>query len=1378
MSGWDKFVSVADAASGLVMIGESGLKVRPLAGFDSPNKYGSPRIASPGQTGARAFLFWDAAGRPAGGPISGMWAKARDGFLTQLGRPAYSDWRAASPSREPWWDGAVNAVKSDPRWAALIRTEAQTIAKSRPVTLDDEYAAIEKLNLQGEVGWEAFKQWLEAGSPKTSVTSTVWSNGWKLLLQKGQETYQRWRAEQDFVNTSGPKAYAAYKAALAAGIGPDPWWTAAIADFQTQIDAEAEALWNADKGPKPATWKDPANTDPAYIAQYTKYFNAAQDKFGTQIAVKAYQIWNYTDPATSRNYRANNKPPVTPVTTPILRLRLGSWNWTSTWTRTRQGPATLTYKTWDAAGRPARLTTKGGDDILLADKTTPLMKYLPRPGRNLITTYFRPSTYGTPWVKFGIPRHSLQHTPTDITVWTGAESAFKVHIGKKNFNNWTADTWAANGWPTNRPLGTEDPYFTQANQYYKNLIAVTAYGYFSDSGTLPGKVPSWAKSFLTGKKAYGYFSDPRTLPGRVPSWVKSFVAKRLPFPVTAEFWTANQGDYTAAAGTYDGAKVTYTGARDTFNTAQNDWTYSQPTLKAALTAVGRAWLTRSASTKQLKYWDQALTDLETEIVAERDRLYTADKGKLGGPDAYRPRAIENLIGDIASKAYENWLRTPSSSAKYAPEWTAARTAYDGAQTAWTGAQTAWTGAQTTWDGAQETWTAAQTTFGGGAYDAWQNAGTPDGWGNQAWVIAGRSGRFGGVVEHPLLQWTGQWFKDLGQQTWIRFTHRQGLFDGVGWRQHFGQMRQAAQFFGGLYAITNGVGFLGWGVANYFSHEVRKPGDPIKNPQDELDTLLKDPEGYMRQHYQVHVLGMTLDAGSGDLGFNEASGHLMVFTAPDGTNFYFHRIPEDLYNALKAQATVVSSSNPASAFEPWLLEPQANQYGDTKVFIQNGQLYVYQTVDLNSLGSFSFSPSDVNPLTGGLPASLKDQIGAQIGVQAYLDWLKAGMPQGTAGSSIWSTAQQAFISQRGTAAYTAWVNAGKPTAGDNVYWGQALASQSQIDAAAKALAGGGTPTQTQKNQAIALLAFQNWVIGGSDNQNTAGVAAWKTDLPTFQTQIGVPAFKAWVSANRPVQGSNASWSNAVTQWTKAGMPVMQLVELRLPWHDEAWNVDSTIFSGKSDGSGSRHRWTWGAGPIEGWRLHANFELTLNYRYNTATATTLRIGGPSPTQGWSWDVRQQDTTLWTRFTLGFGTWEVNGGATGTQVYDVTGRSMTGYTIMNGRIYLDTGNRNRIRLDATGQYARYRETAFVELGLGMDFAKFVTNTQTYNLNGYYEAQIYWPDFRSQLNWSSQGITNSRAFTPSPPDLGIDPALQFTISDPRVRVVRDLPDLSGEKR
>ena len=91
--------------------------------------------------------------------------------------------------------------------------------------------------------------------------------------------------------------------------------------------------------------------------------------------------------------------------------------------------------------------------------------------------------------------------------------------------------------------------------------------------------------------------------------------------------------------------------------------------------------------------------------------------------------------------------------------------------------------------------------------------------------------------------------------------------------------------------------------------------------------------------------------------------------------------------------------------------------------------------------------------------------------------------------------------------------------------------------------------------------------------------------------------------------------------------------------------------------------------------------------------------------------------------------------------------------------------------------RETGFSEMGLGADFLKFTYGKDYVSLNGYYELQLYAPDFRDQLNFGSGLITSSsQALQPLPPLFLIDPALQLTWTKPPR--LTDLPYVSGDVR
>ena len=504
---------------------------------------------------------------------------------------------------------------------------------------------------------------------------------------------------------------------------------------------------------------------------------------------------------------------------------------------------------------------------------------------------------------------------------------------------------------------------------------------------------------------------------------------------------------------------------------------------------------------------------------------------------------------------------------------------------------------------------------------------------------------------------------------------------------------------------------------------------------------------------------------------------MAFVTPDGNIEYFRRIPGDLYKILDGNPKTVG-------VEPWILDMRTNQQAKTQLFEKDGRLYVYETITLDESGTYPFSETD---LLKNNAALLPNEIKEQIGVRAYQLWVKAGRPQGTSGANFWTQAEAGFQTQTGPGAYQTWA-ATRSTTGDDVVWAQALGVfRSDIDK--KALADwnanpnkkgtGPTVAETRAVEAtfgdkIAMEAYGRWNQDGR-KPGTTGVGNWTAGEPAFQDKLSLPAFNAWVDGKKPTQGDNAVWAGAITEWDKAGKPIMQQVEIRAPFRIEGNSDVPKPHTTKTSDYGRRDRFNWGVGPIEGWRMHANLELLGNYRYNIPTTTTFRIGGPSPTQGWSWDVRQQDTTMWSRFNLSVGTIEYNG----AQVYDLTDDSRNGWTVMNSRLYTDIGNRNRIRFDGTGRYLRFRETGFLEIGLGADFFKRTTADGTFNINGYYELQLYAPDFRSQVNMTGSGrnlgFNNTRGFEAFPL-LGIDPAFQISWSSNKGIRLADIPGLSSD--
>jgi hypothetical protein len=592
------------------------------------------------------------------------------------------------------------------------------------------------------------------------------------------------------------------------------------------------------------------------------------------------------------------------------------------------------------------------------------------------------------------------------------------------------------------------------------------------------------------------------------------------------------------------------------------------------------------------------------------------------------------------------------------------------------------------------------------------------------------------------------------------------------------VKPVLKWYGLTWGVTNGVGALGWYGANYLMVKERTSG-VISDPQHELDELIADPKGYMDKNYEHRLV-------------DEADGHLKAFvdTSKDDKSKdkvqYFHRVPEDLYKTLSEEAEAygrtVTDHTPASTFQPWALDPRAKH----EMFRRDGKLYCYETIKLSDVGGFSLNNAD--PLKSD-PRLLPEPIKQQIAMRAYQLWVQNGRPLENRAADLWLQAERVFRATAGLPAYNAWVQAkaqGSTTPTD-IYWEQAVATfQKQIDAKADTIwrnAGkqGNGPTQAQKDQAqaefgsqIAITVYGLWNKDGR-KQGMTGQTIWTRAEPTFQARIGLPVFDVWANAGRPYQDSNLVWKNAIDRWNADGKPIMVQAQIRAPYRVEG-NVDAGNPNSFQQGNyglantpGWRLRGGWAAGPIEGERLHFNFEGAANYRSNSPTATTLRIGVPTSTQGWSWDLRQQNTTLWSRFSVSMGTMEYNGAG----VYDLTDKSRDGFALMNARAYLDLGNRDRFRLEGglspqqPLQYLHFRETPFGEAGLGVDVVKLTSGPKTFSINGYFELQEYPLDLKNTVQGGNNGFTNPMTFKPYGP-IGYDIALQFTWSDSSFKLVR----------
>ncbi|WP_372422182.1 hypothetical protein [Salinarimonas chemoclinalis] len=246
-----------------------------------------------------------------------------------------------------------------------------------------------------------------------------------------------------------------------------------------------------------------------------------------------------------------------------------------------------------------------------------------------------------------------------------------------------------------------------------------------------------------------------------------------------------------------------------------------------------------------------------------------------------------------------------------------------------------------------------------------------------------------------------------------------------------------------------------------------------------------------------------------------------------------------------------------------------------------------------------------------------------------------------------------------------------------------------------------------------------------------------------------------------------------------------VEIRPPFRSEPLR-DATIYGQLADNS---QPWSFAFraglsfGPPEGQNLTLGLNTNFFYRTQTDTITTVRLGlQPPGGTGAQLGLRQQNTNVLTGISANASAIDINP----SQVRDLTDPDSpfndARLVVANARLYLVTGNRDRVRIDATaptagssptGGYARARETGFLEIGLGGDFLRYTQGDTWWSANFYNELQLYTPDLRTQLGFGQNGGLGG-GLQPFPL-FEVDPALQFSTNQVP-RITPAVPGLTGD--
>jgi hypothetical protein len=1321
MSTADKISAFGTLAGGMAQVA-LGTKIPHKAGGDpAPDTH----------LAMRAYKAWVDDNRPTGGATAAIWTDAETTLLNDSTAGAFQHWDAASRPKDPYFDQAYGEFKG------AIEAHAKTLTGSPDPLAEahDKFAP--------EIGKRAYDLWDQAGQPDSAVTASYWTQARQTFTAKIAYSYRVHRAAETLNGaTGGQSVYKAWAAQRAAGkpwgkpASTDPNWQNAREEFQYEIAGRANEIWTA------------ASTKPKG-GPTTKDLDALEAEFAPQIRLRAAELSGTDEP--------------------YWLKALGDYEYQ------------IAARANELAG-----SKKGGPQAKHFDAAE--AEFGPEIGQRA-TTYWRGAT--TPPKDGVLP-----------ALWTKAEQAFETRVGADNYKIWQS---------AGKPTGSDAAYWDAAAQRIKGEIAGRAHELWDGASRPKGlTAKGWGQADAVYDEAVRPIEDTyyRAETGAHAKYSTAETEANTKYEAAINDANAKYlRDEREANRGYLTAKRQIDLAR--YTTAQHDAAVEQARTarRVALTEAGTLRDTAQAKAKNNR--DTALEQAESTRYAEIVQAKAIRDSGIAPHAATRQNAIEDgfrvwdrkgrpkgLTAGYWRKAQDDFQKEtvppqPTVALRSSVETTDALRGrvlsnppakIGRLYSLYAGSAPTQTSKITVTDYLDKIYNAAQNRPAGSEFIS-QN---------------GLDNGSGSVDATPLVKAildgnpVSGYAKARASGDYFHFLRADADPDAVQERIY---INAKADHVGDLMSFITGI--VDDPATGVVEAKVAGPAAALKRPDNivvYVDTpehtkgVLQALDGY-RQNHPGHFLSdvppMTRKVFPGVSTAAEPTRSMMANAdvllerageAPE-RDYSFGSIRSDaMYLAYKDAVDLRNAAPKGGSFDmKATFAAKARER-----FLQFG-------IDPENPSRNAASPGD--PLQQQSPTL---NLGARLKARST-DFYRGMKIRSSDATQTSKTRARQYGRQALKIGKTFGIAGALVNGVGAIGWaGYYFAMQEHRTG--PALNAGNAYNNLlalQANPSSYMATNYSTTVLGLDFGHL-GVQNFTGDLmevdhpdgpPTYFRRVPEDLFNALLNSHdsHVTVKDGQVYVNEQLQ----GKPIK--VEIVPPYRDQPFR-DAYTPATATGGPGGRLRLNFALGPIEGDRMHFNLELNGGYRYNSPTTTTIRLAAPSPNQGWELGVRQQDTSLFLDFTLSAGAIDWNN----AQVKDLTAGSWTPngafvsgtpldneWMLANFRAYTYIGNRNREEFNVPGSspFLRMRETGFLEMGLGADFAKFVYGKNSVNLNGYYELQAYAPDFRDQLNFGRGFITSSSQGMQSlPPSLLVDPALQLSWT--QIPRLTDLPGVSGTVR